>query len=264
MSSIGISIILPTLNEEENLSKIIPEIISKFKKNNLDYEIVVVDDNSSDNTDLTMNKFISENPNIKFVKRKKNPSLPLSIYEGIENSRMEYVMWLDADGSMPVDDMLNLVRTQKENLDDVIIGSRFVEDGGYKGVKDLSKNKFIQAIKSVRDSNDSVLGMIFSIMFNRVLNFLMRVNVKDLTSGFIIGKKEYFSFDIFKNAEYGEYFIFLVKHMMDEKIKMVEVGYICETRIHGYSKTASNFLQLLRRGIPYLKVAFKLRKNDGN
>ena len=46
MSSIGISIILPTLNEEENLSKIIPEIISKFKKNNLDYEIVVVDDNS--------------------------------------------------------------------------------------------------------------------------------------------------------------------------------------------------------------------------
>ena len=88
MSSIGISIILPTLNEEENLSKIIPEIISKFKKNNLDYEIVVVDDNSSDNTDLTMNKFISENPNIKFVKRKKNPSLPLSIYEGITVSEL--------------------------------------------------------------------------------------------------------------------------------------------------------------------------------
>ena len=44
--------------------------------------------------------------------------------------------------------MLNLVRTQKENLDDVIIGSRFVEDGGYKGVKDLSKNKFIQAIRA--------------------------------------------------------------------------------------------------------------------
>ena len=64
----------------------------------MDYEIVVVDDNSSDNTDLTMNKF-TENPNIKFVKKKKNPSLPLSIYEGIENSRMEYVMWLDADGS---------------------------------------------------------------------------------------------------------------------------------------------------------------------
>jgi len=52
--------------------------------------------------------------------------------------------------------------------------------------------------------------------------------------------------------------------MMDEKINMVEVCYICETRIHGYSKTASNFLQLLRRGIPYLKVAFKLRKNDGD
>tara|TARA_Y100001949_G_C15979126_1_gene327582 strand:- start:1388 stop:2182 length:795 start_codon:yes stop_codon:yes gene_type:complete len=264
MSSIGISIILPTLNEEENLKKIIPEIIYKFQENNLSYEIVVVDDNSSDNTELTMNKFISENPNIKFVKRKNDPSLPLSIYEGIENSKFEYVMWLDADGSMPVDDMLKLVMTQKDNINDVIIGSRFVKDGGYKGVKDLSKNKLFQAIKSVKDSNDSVLGMIFSIMFNRVLNFLMRVNVKDLTSGFVIGKKEYFSFDIFKDAEYGEYFIFLVKHMITKKIKMVEVGYICETRIHGDSKTASNILQLFRRGIPYLKVAFKLRKNDGN
>ena len=61
MSSIGISIILPTLNEEENLSKIIPEIISKFKKNNLDYEIVVVDDNSSDNSIDTIKKFSNVN-----------------------------------------------------------------------------------------------------------------------------------------------------------------------------------------------------------
>lgn len=264
MSAIEISIILPTLNEAENLNKIIPEIITKFNKKNLNYEIIVVDDDSSDDTELVMSKFISDFPNIKFIKRKNIPSLPLSIYEGIENSKMEYVMWLDADGSMKVDDMLELIKIQNENLNNVIIGSRFVEGGGYKGVKDLSKNKLIQAIKSVKDSNDSVLGMIFSIIFNRVLGFLMRVNVKDLTSGFIIGKKEYFSYNIFKSAEYGEYFIFLLKHMMNEKIKMIEVGYICETRIHGDSKTASNFLQLLRRGVPYLKVAFKLRKKDGN
>ena len=261
MSKIGISIILPTLNEEDNLSLIIPEIISKFDLNNLIYEIVVVDDNSLDNTEKIMNEFVTKNQNIKFIKRESNPSLPLSIYEGIENSKMDYVMWLDADGSMPVDDMLELVIKQKNNLNDVIIGSRFIEGGGYKGVKDLSKNKLIQAIKSVRDSNDSVLGMIFSIMFNKVLNYLMKVNVKDLTSGFVIGKKLYFPKEIFKDAEYGEYFIYLVKHMMKHKIRMIEVGYICETRIHGDSKTASNILQLIKRGIPYLKVAYKLRKN---
>ena len=97
MSKIGISIILPTLNEEDNLSLIIPEIISKFDSNNLIYEIVVVDDNSLDNTEKIMNEFVTKNQNIKFIKRESNPSLPLSIYEGIENSKMDYVMWLDAD-----------------------------------------------------------------------------------------------------------------------------------------------------------------------
>ena len=40
--------------------------------------------------------------------------------------------------------------------------------------------------------------------------------------------------------------------MMDEKINMVEVGYICETRIHGYSKTASNF-PIVKKGFSHLK-----------
>ena len=69
MSKIGISIILPTLNEEDNLSLIIPEIISKFDSNNLIYEIVVVDDNSLDNTEKIMNEFVTKNQNIKLISK---------------------------------------------------------------------------------------------------------------------------------------------------------------------------------------------------
>jgi hypothetical protein len=43
-------------------------------------------------------------------------------------------------------------------------------------------------------------------------------------------------------------------------VDIIEIGYICETRMFGTSKTASNIFQLIRRGIPYIKVAIKIRK----
>ena len=65
-----ISIILPTLNEAENLVILIPEIISTFNKLSLkDYQIIVVDDNSTDETKKIMNKMNLENSNIDFYVR---------------------------------------------------------------------------------------------------------------------------------------------------------------------------------------------------
>jgi hypothetical protein len=47
-------------------------------------------------------------------------------------------------------------------------------------------------------------------MFNQLLNRILRIGVKDLTSGFIIGKKEYFDEEAFIGASYGDYFIKLM------------------------------------------------------
>ena len=66
----------------------------------------------------------------------------------------------------------------------------FVKGGGYKGVKNLNSSLF-EAVKNVKNSNDSVFGMIFSMYFNKFLVFLFNSEVKDLTSGFIVGKKHF-------------------------------------------------------------------------
>ena len=50
-------------------------------------------------------------------------------------NQIQYVMWLDADGSMLPTAMNNLIKQQVLNPENVIIGSRFVEGGGYKGVE---------------------------------------------------------------------------------------------------------------------------------
>lgn len=261
MKKTDITVILPTINEEENLKILIPELIDVFfTKDELKYEILVVDDGSTDNTVELIRKMNMENNRVKIISRTATPSLPSSIYEGIVSSKSEYVLWMDADGSMPVYDVKRLIDEQLKNPDTVIIGSRFVKGGGYKGTGTDKEKSLSKTIKNVYESEDSILAVFLSKIFNSLLVFLLKSEVKDITSGFIIGRKEYFKKDIFEDANYGDYFIFLVLSLMKRNIEIKEIGYVCLTRIAGYSKTSNSILDLLKKGLPYIKVAIMSRR----
>lgn len=258
-----LSVILPTLNEARNLEILIPSIVKNLNSvDNLVYEIIVVDDGSTDNTfDLLKNT--NFDVNIKLIQRQEAPSLPISILTGIENSKFSNVAWLDADGSMPPEVLKDMVLLNMANILSVIIGSRFIEGGGYKGIKQLGRTSIFSAIRNVYQSNDSVLGMLVSTLFNKFLIKILNIPVQDITSGFIIGRKEYFKKEMFQKADYGDYFIYLVSDLTSSNIDIIEFGYICETRIYGESKTSTNILQLVKRGIPYIKAANNCRKVKG-
>ena len=166
-------------------------------------------------------------------------------------------MWLDADGSMPATDIKKLIDVQLENLNSVIVGSRFVEGGGFKGTVLNEENKFRKALINVYNSNDSVIAMLLSLLFNYLLSLLSSTKVKDMTSGFIIGPKKEFNEDSFLNANYGDYFVYLMKDLEVKNTSIVEVGYKCQTRISGVSKTGNSLLQLFKLGVPYIKAALK-------
>tara|TARA_B100001996_G_scaffold121944_1_gene92189 strand:+ start:8041 stop:8835 length:795 start_codon:yes stop_codon:yes gene_type:complete len=256
----GLSIVLPTINESENLKKIIPELISNINEIEIkNFEILVVDDGSTDDTFEFMNQLMTSYSNISLMKRENAPSLPMSIWDGLLASKYDYILWMDADGSMPPYVVRKLIVEQNNNPEAVIIGSRFAEGGGYKGIKELGKTGFFEAIKNVYHSNDSVFGMIFSTLFNKLLKSIFKTNLTDITSGFIIGRKSNFTEEQFNKSEYGEYFIYMLSDLIKNKVNIIEIGYICETRISGISKTASNIGQLIRRGIPYIQTALKVR-----
>ncbi|OUX38267.1 MAG: hypothetical protein CBE33_01150 [Candidatus Pelagibacter sp. TMED273] len=262
---IDLTIILPTINECQNLKILIPEIVKKIDEATINkYEIIVVDDGSTDETDDLINNFNNSNKNIKLLNRQSEPSLPMSIYEGINKSNYDYVMWLDADGSMPAETIKDLINFQSENLEHVVVGSRFIKGGGYKGIQEIGKTSFFSALINVSESKDSVSGMIASTLFNRLLIYILKSPIKDLTSGFIIGQKKYFHKDNFSRSSYGEYFVYLITDLMRNNVSIKELGYICETRIHGESKTASSLMQLFRRGVPYIKAALIARRTNEN
>ena len=215
--------------------------------------------NSTDGTDIYISNLSKKYQNLSCFQRKGEKSLPMSIWDGINLSKYEYVMWLDADGSMGSEAVKKLIINQDNNPDSVIIGSRFVKGGGYKGIEVTGQTNFFKAMYNISKSNDSVLATILSKIFNNLLYFLLPSSVRDITSGFIIGKKKYINENIFNISSYGDYFVYLVNDLHKNNIDILEVGYLCEMRIYGDSKTGSSISQLIKRGFPYLIAAVKCR-----
>ena len=256
---IDLSIILPTFNEEKNISYLIPKINLEFQNiGYVNFEILVVDDNSTDNTRAVVNQYIDSFSNVKLICRDMDASLPLSIYEGLQNADKNNIMWLDSDGSMDIESMKKLINEHINSINTVFIGSRFVNGGGYKGKSEFSKeSSLLNVMTNLSGSEDSITATFLSLCFNKILSRYLKVNVKDLTSGFIIGNKKYFNKSMFSDCVYGEYFIKVVAGLYLQKINIVEVGYFCKPRMFGSSKTSTNILRLVSLSKPYFQVAYK-------
>jgi len=160
-----ISIIIPTYNEAENIGDILKRIIETLGKINIEYEILIVDDASADNTAGIAEKILGESGRaIRRVSEKK--SLSLSVLDGIKQARGSAIVVMDADGSHPPELIPVFIKELKEGYD-LIIGSRYVKGGGTKGFP--FKRKFISA---------------FACFLGRLVT-----KIKDNTSGFFCIKK---------------------------------------------------------------------------
>jgi len=254
LAGFELSIILPVYNEHDNLEFLIPQLVELCKETLNNFEILVIDDDSTDMTEKLIESFKKKYINLRYIKRLINRSLPMSILEGVKSSKFSNVLWLDADGSMDINSVESLLNGFLKDDSKFYIGSRFVSGGGYKGQTSEKKNIF-QIFKSINNSEDSFLAIYLSVFFNKFLESLLNSGVKDLTSGFVIGNKKYINEDVFIESNYGEYFVYLVSDLVMNGKQIIEVGYICKPRVYGSSKTSNNLMTLIRLGLPYIKAA---------
>jgi dolichol-phosphate mannosyltransferase len=250
-----LSIILPTLNEADNIGPLISDLNSLFSSK-VELEIIVIDDLSTDDTAHQVNMLSSQFKNLLFFQRAKPDGLVNAIKYGISQAQGKYICWMDADGSMPASTLLEMWNVKSENFD-IIIASRFISGGGFKGVTENSRNP-IKVWRILKQSNDSYLAMVLSRILNIYLRVLFSNRIKDYTSGFILIQKAKLRIN-FLQGIYGEYFpIFLFK---SDRIglKVHEIPYINLPRKHGKSKTGTTLTQLIRTGIPYVTSSFKTK-----
>ncbi len=93
MSSIIISVIIPAFNEEKYITRCLRSVLSQTIDRDK-YEIIVIDDCSTDNTLKVLKPFINE---IKLIKNSKNKGLPGSLNEGIKNAKGQFIIRVDSD-----------------------------------------------------------------------------------------------------------------------------------------------------------------------
>lgn len=93
----NLSILIPLLNEEESLTELYTWIIKVMKSNNYSYEIIFVDDGSTDNSWNIIEGFSKENPNVKGIRFMKNFGKSQALHAGFTKANGDVIITMDAD-----------------------------------------------------------------------------------------------------------------------------------------------------------------------
>tara|TARA_R110001592_G_scaffold363218_2_gene681521 strand:+ start:72419 stop:73558 length:1140 start_codon:yes stop_codon:yes gene_type:complete len=123
-----LSIIVPTYCEAENLTVLIPRVNRVLTEAELDAEIIVVDDDSPDETIQVCEK-LAENCPLRLITRKNERGLSTAVIAGLNAASGGILLVMDADLSHPPEKIPELVSALNQRQADFVIGSRYVEGG---------------------------------------------------------------------------------------------------------------------------------------
>lgn len=155
-----LSVVIPAHNEGKLITQTLTNLTNFFKKERIKYEIIVVEDGSTDDTVMQVNNFSKQDKNIILFHNKKRLGKGKAVRIGFQKSKGDLILLYDADGSMPVNEIKKMMSAM--DTESIVIGSRY-----------LTKSKLTE--KKSR--------FIFSRMFNMLFRLLF-FDIKDTQSGY--------------------------------------------------------------------------------
>mgnify|MGYP001390065805 CR=1 FL=1 len=164
-----LSVIIPAKNEEGNVEDTIKEINSILLKNNIQHEIIVINDNSTDST-IKILKFLKNNiQELRIIDNTGKPGYGLTVRLGLENYSGEIIAIMMADGSDSPNDLIKFYFKSLKNST-CVFGSRFSNGG--------------------TTQNYPKLKYILNRIFNNVVRMIFQIKYNDITNAFKVYTKE--------------------------------------------------------------------------
>ena len=151
----SLSIIIPAYNEEKGIDA----TITKLKVMNKDYEIIVIDDGSTDNTYQ-----IAKETGVKIIRHPYNKGYGAALKTGVREASASLVLFIDADNQHNTDDIPGLVKYT--DTYDMVVGAR-------TGASEIS-----------------LFRRLGKKLFSTLANYLTEMKIPDLNSGFRVVKKD--------------------------------------------------------------------------
>ncbi len=224
----SLSVVIPVYNEIQTLGKVLNDCVLTLENLKIDYELVVVNDGSTDGSELVYLNFL-ENKKIIFINQEMNMGYGKAIETGIYAASNEWIVIIPSDDQFLISEFFKIWQQRKKGT--IICGSRFNR-------KDSTQRKLISKLyniftRIVFGFNVSDIGWIK--LYEQA--FIKKIELK--TSGFIIDT------EIILNAKVRNYEILNVKVEHKE-------------RSYGESKiNASKYIGIIRDIFTILKLKYE-------
>jgi len=165
----SVSVVVPAFNEEECILKTLSNIHNFLIKNFNNFEIIVVDDASYDDTYSIALRLSGKIHSLKVLKNDINYGKGFSVRKGVLSAISEYILFSDADLSTPIDELNKFINYLEKGID-IVIGSRALRESNI-----LKKQGFFRRN----------MGR----MFNLLIQAILFGGIKDTQCGFKCLKK---------------------------------------------------------------------------
>lgn len=159
-----ISVVVPVLNEEESLSAFYEELIKQLKLIQKPYEIVFIDDGSTDNSLSLLKSYAKENNHVRVFSFRRNLGKSEALSCGFAHTKGEYIVTLDADLQDKPSEIQKLL-TKAESGVDVVCGWR-------------------------KDRKDKSQMLVISKLFNKIFQSIFGVDIHDYNCGLKVYSKD--------------------------------------------------------------------------
>ncbi len=211
-----VSVILPTYNERDGIAELVAEIVAIARAARLDFEVLVVDDDSPDGTGAHVEEAFRAEPAVRVHVRRGERGLASAIHRGIVEARGDFVVVMDSDGNHDPALLPLMLRCAEEF--DVVIGSRYVLGGGML---------------------TSAFRYWASYAFNILIRVVLGLRIHDNLSGYLAFRRSLLdgldAGRIFYG--YGDYAIRLLYQVVQRGGRVLEIPTVYRFRKGGESKT---------------------------
>jgi glycosyltransferase involved in cell wall biosynthesis len=205
-TALGVTVIMPAFNEAPNLTEVVPRTAAVLAGIENGFEILVVDDGSTDGTAEVMTELGKQVAELRLLRLRRNYGKSTALQAGFERARGDVVVLMDADGQDRPEEVLKLVRALDEGLD-------------------LATGRRVRR-------NDRAVKRYTSRLYNRVTSAVTGIEGEDFNSGLKAMKREVMN----PLVLYGELHRYIPVLAQWNGFKVGEIDVEHAPRLHGSSK----------------------------